>query len=104
MNRYPYPQQQPPQHPIPQQPLPPPPRPRTRRRLRLWIFIVPLTCAAFIWIADGVTGTAISWREFLVGTLGLERPDRFTRLAALGVLLVGVLLILRVLGWGHEEE
>ncbi len=101
MNRYPNPQQQPPPS---QQQAPPPPRLRPPRKFRAWLLVIPLTCGGFIWIADGLTGPAISWREFLVDTLHLEHPDRFTRLAVLGVLLVGLVLVLRVLGWGHEVE
>lgn len=57
-----------------------------------------------MWIADGVTGPAISWRGFLEDTLHLEQPDAFTRIAGLGVLLVGGLLVLRALGWRQESD
>lgn len=72
-------------------------RSSTRRRTRLhWNLIwVLIALAAAAWLFRGVKA-ALSWKQ-LLGLLGVQDPERFTRLFVLGVVVTALCAILRVL-------
>lgn len=81
-------------------------RPRRRRRRRgfRWsLVIVPGVILLLIWMASGIE-VGFSWDE-LLDDWGVVNKGRFTRLAVLGVVICGIVAVLRVLrGPGQDED
>ena len=85
-------------------PAPPahPPRPPRRRSTFRWsILWVPVACLLAAWFLAGVE-PALTWDD-VMDLLDVQERERFTKLALLGLLLVGVIAVLHILK-GDENE
>jgi hypothetical protein len=68
-------------------------RPRTRRRIRpAWIWI-PVVILGSCWLLSGLRPT-MSWTDW-EHRWGVKDTSHFTTLAALGIVLVGITLLVR---------
>jgi len=71
---------------------PRPQRPRLEFRIA-WI-LVPLVCLGVLWVFRNIH-PAFTWSD-VMGWLGVHNTARYTKLATLGLLLIGIVIMRRI--------
>ena len=79
-----------------------PPRPRRSRHFRWAIVLVPVGVFLAIWILSSIR-VGFSWEDVMDALRVLNRP-RYTQIAVLGLVCVGVVAIFRVLRGSAQKE
>ena len=92
------------------QPMPVQPRPRRPRPRRLncwqrmhwgWIW-APLLLVLAAWLATGIE-VGVTWNQ-VMDMLAVHNKESYTRLALLGLLVVGVVAVMKILREQHEDR
>jgi hypothetical protein len=74
-------------------------RPR-QRRFRWALVLVPLACLFAAWVLNNIEPT-LDW-DNISNFLGVKNRGRYSMLAALGLLLLGILFVIRI--YRDDEE
>jgi len=94
-------QQQP--QPMPVQPRRPRPRRRNVwQRLHWGWLLVPILIILAAWLATGIE-VGISW-DAVMDMLSVHNKESYTRLALLGLVVVGVVAVMKLLREQHEDR
>ena len=75
---------------------------RPKRPFRWYVVLIPLLILFVMWLAEGLR-PALSWNDFM-DVLGIRQRERWSQLAALGVIICATLAILRVLRGKRRNE
>ena len=78
-----------------------PKAPRSRRRFNWAWVLVPLVVIGAIWLISGVR-VAFSWEDVMCW-LGVVDRERYSRLAAIALAIVGIVAIARVFRKGGDS-
>ena len=75
---------------------------QTPKRFKWLLVLIPLVIIAGLWLSKGME-PAQTWDQFMT-RIGIKNRERYTELAVIGVLCVGVVAVIKVLRSSENEN